>query len=104
MSKEAAQEEVSRIHHENVESLSAFSEEELLQERERIKQALGWLTTSPVLPLSSLAVWVCVCVCVCVGVCVWVWVWMCMCVCVCACACMCVCMCVFLPSLVPSLS
>ena len=53
VSKESAREEVSHIHRENAESLSAFSEEELLQERARIKQALGLLTKSPGLRCCS---------------------------------------------------
>ena len=55
MSKEAAQEEVSRIHRENAERLSGFSEEELLRERERIKQALGWSMKAPALLLSFIS-------------------------------------------------
>lgn len=38
---DAAKEEVAKIHQENVERLSGFSEEEILKEKERIQQTLG---------------------------------------------------------------
>lgn len=41
VSREGAREEVAKIHHENVERLSALSEGEILEEQERIKQVLG---------------------------------------------------------------
>ena len=37
----AAQEEITRIHRENVQRLSGFSEEEILKEKERIQQTIG---------------------------------------------------------------
>ena len=41
VSSDAAHEEVTRIHRENVERLAGFSDEELLKEKERIQQTLG---------------------------------------------------------------
>ena len=41
VSSSAAREEVTRIHRENVERLSGFSEGEILKEKERIQQTLG---------------------------------------------------------------
>ena len=38
---DAAHEEVTRIHRENIERLAGFSDEELLKEKERIQQTLG---------------------------------------------------------------
>lgn len=38
---DAAEEEVTKIHQENVKRLSGFSEEEILKEKERIQQTLG---------------------------------------------------------------
>ena len=43
VASDAAQEEVTRIHRENVERLAGFSEEEILKEKERIQQTLGML-------------------------------------------------------------
>ena len=45
VASDAAQEEVIRIHRENVERLVGFSEEEILKEKERIQQTLGMLCT-----------------------------------------------------------
>ena len=42
---DAAKEEVAKIHQENVERLSGFSEEEILKEKERIQQTLGMYYT-----------------------------------------------------------
>ena len=41
VSSDAAHEEVTRIHRENVERLAGFSQEEILKEKERIQQTLG---------------------------------------------------------------
>ena len=41
VASDAAHEEVTRIHRENVERLAGFSDEELLKEKERIQQTLG---------------------------------------------------------------
>ena len=43
VSREAAQEEVTKIHQENVERLSNLPEKEIMEEQERIKQVLGKL-------------------------------------------------------------
>ena len=43
VASDAAQEEVTRIHRENVQRLAGFSEEEILKEKERIQQTLGML-------------------------------------------------------------
>ena len=56
---EEAQEEVGKIHEENVERLSHLTEGELLEEQDRIRQLLG----------ECVSVCVCECVCVCVRVC-----------------------------------
>ena len=41
VSSAAAKEELTKIHHENVERLSGIPEEEILKEKERIQQTLG---------------------------------------------------------------
>lgn len=41
VSPDAAKEEVTKIHQENVKRLSGFSEEDILKEKERIQQTLG---------------------------------------------------------------
>jgi hypothetical protein len=41
VASDAANEEVTRIHRENVQRLAGFSDEELLKEKERIQQTLG---------------------------------------------------------------
>ena len=43
VASDAAQEELSQIHRENIERLAGFSEEEILKEKERIQQTLGML-------------------------------------------------------------
>ena len=43
VASDAAQEEVTRIHRENVQRLAGFSEEEILKEKERIQQTIGML-------------------------------------------------------------
>ncbi len=41
VASDAANEEVTRIHRENVQRLAGFSDEEILKEKERIQQTLG---------------------------------------------------------------